>query len=412
LLLSEVAMKLHWTAVTSLVGGCAIACSTDVSLGSPADNANMDGGTHGSSEAGTAGDAACADCVGSSDGGSIPDAPFNISPTESGPTSLGPGPTGWLAFDSNQSTPRGIFFMPPNGVQADRISLWTPTAEEIEPAFSPDGTRLAYTSYASGVPQIYIREFATGNATQLTNLPNGAHGAAWSRDGSLIAFIATPAPSDAGPATQYFPAPGTADLYVIAPHGTGLRDVVGALDVGANGPDGGGPYPTYYPLQVTFGANSALVFTRAGAIDTIGIDGTGLREIVGNQEGAETPSVSPDGTRVAFANVNQAGEGVMTTSFTTDSKDPEHDGLSSPLLMATGSGRALNPAWGPTGFIACVQVGVPVGLGSGNATIIVLSGTPGSQSPPLPISPPYYDDRNPAWAPAGFVPPGISANDP
>ncbi len=63
-------------------------------------------------------------------------------------------------------------------------------AVEADPAWSPDGSRLVYSSdKGGGLPQLWIRDLATGQDRQLTNLDVQPLGAAWSPDGSRIAFI-------------------------------------------------------------------------------------------------------------------------------------------------------------------------------------------------------------------------------
>ena len=60
------------------------------------------------------------------------------------------------------------------------------------PAWSPDGTRIAYLSTRSGDtfrPDLYVMDVAGGGDTRLTNSQTVAPGyPAWSPDGRTIAF--------------------------------------------------------------------------------------------------------------------------------------------------------------------------------------------------------------------------------
>ncbi len=61
---------------------------------------------------------------------------------------------------------------------------------DTEPAWSPDGTKLAYSSDKGGdMLQLWIRDLKTGQDRQLTRLTTQPMGAAWSPDGSRIAFL-------------------------------------------------------------------------------------------------------------------------------------------------------------------------------------------------------------------------------
>jgi Tol biopolymer transport system component len=61
---------------------------------------------------------------------------------------------------------------------------------DTDPAWSPDGTRLVYSSDKGGnLLQLWIRDLATGQDRQLTTLTTQPQGAVWSRDGTRIAFF-------------------------------------------------------------------------------------------------------------------------------------------------------------------------------------------------------------------------------
>ena len=63
-------------------------------------------------------------------------------------------------------------------------------AMDADPAWSPDGTQLAYTSdKKGGLPQLWIRDMKAATARQVTSIDTQPLGAAWSPDGKRIAFI-------------------------------------------------------------------------------------------------------------------------------------------------------------------------------------------------------------------------------
>lgn len=57
-----------------------------------------------------------------------------------------------------------------------------------QPAWSPDGSLLAFVRAVEGVPQIFIASMGGGEPFQLTRMPYGATGPVWSPNGAGIAF--------------------------------------------------------------------------------------------------------------------------------------------------------------------------------------------------------------------------------
>ncbi len=77
-----------------------------------------------------------------------------------------------------------------NGQQPPR--QFTTAAEGAsQPAWSPDGTKLAFVRSADGKPQIFIASMQGGEPVQLTHLKTGASNPVWSPDGNQMAFTST-----------------------------------------------------------------------------------------------------------------------------------------------------------------------------------------------------------------------------
>ncbi|HSK13878.1 MAG TPA: S9 family peptidase [Phnomibacter sp.] len=57
-----------------------------------------------------------------------------------------------------------------------------------QPAWSPDGNRLAFVRAVDNTPQIFLASLGGGEPVQLTRIPYGATNPVWSPDGRLIAF--------------------------------------------------------------------------------------------------------------------------------------------------------------------------------------------------------------------------------
>ena len=94
------------------------------------------------------------------------------------------------------------------------------TAGDSDPAWSPDGNRIAFKSDRGGNTDIYVMHADGTDITRLTNTATGAREPAWSPDGSRIAFTSLG---------------GNYDIYVMNADGTGVTRVTDdpRLDVGA-----------------------------------------------------------------------------------------------------------------------------------------------------------------------------------
>lgn len=70
------------------------------------------------------------------------------------------------------------------------LQLTNDAAVDIDPAFSPDGKKLAFVSDRQGKSMaLWVRDLETGTETRLTTLDKDVMYPAWSPDGSRIAFL-------------------------------------------------------------------------------------------------------------------------------------------------------------------------------------------------------------------------------
>lgn len=114
-----------------------------------------------------------------------------------------------IAFASNRDGSFRIWMMSPAGT--DLRAVTAPGAGDLDPAWSPDGRQLAFTRLsAAGTVDLVIRELLTG-AERTLALPGTEGRPAWSPDGSRLAFS-----SDAD---------GDLEIYLVAPDGRHLEQL-------------------------------------------------------------------------------------------------------------------------------------------------------------------------------------------
>ena len=155
------------------------------------------------------------------------------------------------------------------------------------PAWSPDGTKLAFTDYRpNGSVGLYVMEAEGGTPVDVSPNLEHADSPSWSPDGTQLAF-------GGYSAARY-------DIYVIRADGTELRRVTDERD---NGVDG-----AFMPAWSPDGAKIACVVTRYDARSETEIhgilimspDGSNPEFLTRSSEIDEEPVWSPDGTKIAF----------------------------------------------------------------------------------------------------------------
>lgn len=100
-----------------------------------------------------------------------------------------------IAFTSNRSGLPRIWIVPAPALSdtgfptATALATGTDaTVPEQSPAWSPDGSQLAFTSTRSGVSQVFTVAAAGGSATQVSHEAGGAFSPIWSTDGTSIIY--------------------------------------------------------------------------------------------------------------------------------------------------------------------------------------------------------------------------------
>ena len=119
----------------------------------------------------------------------------DVDTRASGSVTYGWGTTAWspdgtrIAFSSSRAGNGDIYSMKPDVGDVGRLTA--SNAIEAEPSWSPDGSRLAYTSTASGSLDIFTIRPDGSNAQRLTTDPGTDTSPSWAPDGVKIIYSST-----------------------------------------------------------------------------------------------------------------------------------------------------------------------------------------------------------------------------
>jgi len=196
---------------------------------------------------------------------------------------------GKIAFVSDRDGNNEIYVMNADGTGVTRLT--NDRADDVDPAWSPDGRRIAFAKDG----QIHVMNADGSGVTNLTSDFSVNRGPAWSPDGRRIAFHSD---RDADGNFVIF------EIYTMAADGTvpiRLTDLPGDHSSAAWSPDG----RTIAFVCQDFSSASARQICAMNA------DGTDVRVLTDNardQRDAD-PSFSPDGRKIVFTRTGYGYDG-------------------------------------------------------------------------------------------------------
>ncbi|NEN76141.1 Tol-Pal system beta propeller repeat protein TolB [Pelistega sp. NLN82] len=170
----------------------------------------------------------------------------------------------------------------------------TSGAHIISPAWSPDGSRIAYVSFELGKPVVFVQNLSTGDRTTVANFKGNNSAPAWSPDGSQLAVALS--------------MDGLSNIYMINSTGsTTPRKITNSPEIDTE--------PYFFPN------GSGLIFTsdRGGSpqIYRTGINGGAASRITFSGSQNVSGKISPDGSKLVYTSMRGGGYSIAINGLGT-----------------------------------------------------------------------------------------------
>jgi Tol biopolymer transport system component len=259
-----------------------------------------------------------------------------------------------------------IYTIKSNGAEAVRLT--TAAGPDVDPAWSPDGSKLAFTSQRDGQSEIYVMSAEGSGQTRLTTNGASDYQPTWSSDGQRIAFV-----SDRD---------GNPEIYVMQANGTGVSRITDQAGADAE--------PAWSPD----GSRIAFRSERAGKehIFVMNPDGSNVARLTSDVAKNRGPAWSPDGGKLVYE--SELCETLFGCSYNLSVVNADGSDASS-LTFPIATLKQVAPAWSPDGRKIAVQYSACCGA---RQAYVIRADKTGRPVPiPLPVIP--GEVSQPVWRP-------------
>lgn len=226
----------------------------------------------------------------------------------------------------------------------------------ISPAWAPDGIRLAYVSFETGKPVVYVHTVTTGERKAVANFRGSNSAPAWSPDGRSLAVTLT--------------REGNSQVFLMNADGSNVRRLTQSSGIDTE--------PAFSP------DGQSIYFTsdRGGGpqIYRMGVSGSGLQRVTFNGDYNISPRLSPDGKLLAYVARRGGRFQVMVLDLATGNEAP-----------VTDTARDESPSFAPNGRLLLYATEVN---GRGILASASVDGRVRTR-----LSGPSGDIREPTWGP-------------
>jgi len=264
-----------------------------------------------------------------------------------------------ILFTSHRDDNYEVHVMNPDG--SSPVNLSNNPAQEDEPCWSADGSKIAFQSHRDGNFEVYTMNADGSNPVNRTSDSANDWGPAWRPDGSQIAFFSH--------------RDGNGEIYLMNADGSNpvnLTNNAASDEAPSWSPDGG---------KIAFYSGRDGNFE----IYVMNADGSNVARLTDDPAMDEHPSWSPDGGKIAFTSYRDGNGEIYVMN--ADGSDPAN--------LTNDSSSDRHPCWSPDGGKIAFQSNR-----DGNLEVYVMNAD-GSNQANLTIYPGATDVK-PDWTLRGF----------